>query len=120
MKQIHDIRVELQLIMLDRTKSNSYGAIIKDMVEFSGSTNGRGPRRHQRPACMIQYLLHNHNANVNGLTYIDALLLLDLRIHHFSVVQHHGPASRPAVRCPSQTFGKPGIRVRQEELLRSV
>lgn len=54
------------------------------------------------------------------LTYMDALFLLNLRIHYFSVVQHHGPASRPAVRCPSQTLGKPGIRIGQEELLWSV
>ena len=51
-----------------------------------------------------------------GKTYIHALLLLDVRIHHLSVVQHYGPPAGAAIRRPAQLFGETGIGIRQKEL----
>lgn len=46
---------------------------------------------------------------------LDTLLLLNIRIHYLPVVNHHSPATGPAVVRPSELLREARIRVGQEE-----
>lgn len=53
-------------------------------------------------------------------TNLDTLLLLNIRIHDLPMVNHHSPATGPAVIRPSELLCEAGIGIRQEELLISI